>query len=148
MDKKQYNIDGFIFLSEEDYKVANEEWNTVEYIKKNSDLSNTTVVYKLYNKLVEKNAFKTIIGLSFQKSLRDTLIKDGSYKEEDLKPILVRERKVEQNIEPNKNTLRQSTHESSKESKEDRITALRNARIVNIFLVLTIFAMFLINILQ
>lgn len=136
MNNEQYNIDGFIFPNQKEYAAAKDEWNTVEYIKKNSDLNSEAIAYKLFNKLSEKNTFKTVIGLKFHKELRDNLLKTGNYKEEDLKHIHVHSTKENSSISSAVNTI--------KEDKDSN--ALRNARIINIFLVITILAMFAVTI--
>lgn len=136
MNKEEYSLEGFIFSNQADYDIALDEWNTISYIKKNSELTNEIVVYKLYCKLIEKNAFKTVIGLSFHKELRVNLLKTGRYKEEDLKPIAV--------TANNENKVSKALVEDLKvlENKD----SLRNAKIINIFLVVTILAMFVITI--
>jgi hypothetical protein len=139
MDKEEYIVDGFIFSDHEDYANAKDEWNTVEYIKKNSDLTNEIIVYKLFNRLNERKAFKTVIGLKFHRELRDALLKSDKYKVEELNYILVPSNKENQSA---------TTVVSNIINKTDNInyTNLRNARIINIFLVITILAMFLVNI--
>ncbi len=134
MNNEEYIVDGFLFSNYADYTHAKEEWNTVEYIKKNSDITNEAIVYKLYNKLNEKKAFKTVIGLKFQCDLRDTLLKTGNYKEEELKHIVVAGNKTNQSA----TTL--------VDNQNHKNTPLKNARIINIFLVLTILAMFIVSI--
>lgn len=136
MNNEEYIVDGFLFSNHADYADALDEWNTVEYIKNNSDLTNETIVYKLYNKLHEKKAFKTVIGLKFQCELREILLKTGNYKLEDLKYIIVTGNKISQKT---------TTVTDNLDKKADNID-LKNARIINIFLVLTILAMFIVSI--
>ncbi len=135
MNNEQYTVDGFMFNNPADYADAKDEWNTVEYIKKNSDLTKEVIVYKLFNRLNERKTFKTVVGLKFHNELRETLLKTGNYKEGDLKHILV----------PGKNENQRPDTLVSDISKKTDSTNIRNARIINIFLVLTILAMFAIN---
>lgn len=136
MKDEQYSLNGFTFLSQADYNIALDEWNTILYVKKNSKLTNEVVVYKLYHKLIEKNAFKTVVGLSFLKELRDNLIKTGKYKEDDLEYIAV---SVGQGSKATSDAVDSIKRQNYKE-------ALRNSKIINIFLVITILVMFVITI--
>lgn len=144
MKKDEYEVGEFIFTNHGDYLIAKEEWNTVEYIKNNSDLTKESNMYKLFHKLQEKKAFKTVIGLNFQKELRDKLIKTGNYKEEDLKHIVVPSGK-----EDLKHIVVPSTKEDQNNiaavSRQNSVS-LRNSRIINVFLIICILAMFIINI--
>lgn len=136
MNNKQYPLQGFTFSSQSDYNNALDEWNTVLYIKKNSDLANELIVYKLFCKLLEKNAFKTVIGLNFLKELRDNLIKMGKYKDEDLGYIVV----------PTSQRDKITTDKVNTVEVQGKSNSLRNAQIINVFLIITVLAMFAITI--
>ena len=85
MDKKV--IDGYVFASSLDAKLAIKEQSAISKIKDSLDINNMENVYETYNKLVSKNYFSTPVGMSFLHEMRDYL--KQYYGEEELAPIFV-----------------------------------------------------------
>ncbi len=84
-------IDGYIFESSREAKIAIKEKNVIAKIQDGINISNTESVYNTYTKLVTKNYFVTPVGLSFLRVMRDYL-KDY-YSEDELRPIMVMDRR-------------------------------------------------------
>ena len=82
-------VDGFRFDSANAYAKAKREAEKIEYIKLKMDLSQPEIAAKVYYKLLEKQSFETIVGLSFLKQLRDYVISEGVVKEEDIKNLTI-----------------------------------------------------------
>lgn len=85
MDKKV--IDGYVFASSLDAKLAIKEQSAIRKIQDSLDINNIENVYETYNKLVSKNYFSTPVGMSFLHEMRDYL--KQYYREEELTPIFV-----------------------------------------------------------
>lgn len=143
MNDNDYRVAGYIFSDEYDYKEAKKEEESVEYIKANTNLGDLSKVIKLYNKLIERKTFKTIIGIMFLKELQDRILKEEIADEENLPCIQVEK---SGQSKPYSNAI---THEAEQRHKELINTfnvKLRNSRIINLFLVLIIIAMILITV--
>lgn len=89
-------VNGYKFSNSIDAKLAVKEQNAIIKIQESIDVSDTTALYEMYNKLVSKNYFSTPVGLGFLHEMRDYLRQ--FYDEADLKPIA-----VVNNIEKNQN---------------------------------------------
>lgn len=138
MDKK-YVVDGFEFLSEAEYNAAKEELTAINFFKEKTDLSDLSTVIKLYNRILARNTFHTVVGYSFLKELQNTIILSSKNKLKDLENIHV---KAVQGSEENRLDL--ITAEKFKELAKKEKTKHRNSRIINLFLTLTIIIMFII----
>ncbi len=90
MKKNEYLVDGFAFQSREDYDRALKEKETITYLKTNSNSGDMKAVLRIYNRSIEKESFRTVIGLEYMNSLRKSLIASGMASEEALSPIPVR----------------------------------------------------------
>ncbi len=80
-------IDGFLFASKRDAKMAIKEKQAIDKIKDSLDIKNTQSVFDTYNKLVAKNYFTTPVGITFLYEMRDYL--KQFYDQEQLAPITI-----------------------------------------------------------
>lgn len=136
-----YQVDGFLFQTKEDYEKAVKEQESVKYIRANTDFTKFQMVYKLYHKLLEKNAFETIIGYTFLEELRTILLERNLISEEKIPgiPIRVKERILHEPLKHEK-----IIDNKYKQLYEDLKTKRFTSRIVNVFLVGIIMAMLVI----
>lgn len=81
------SIGGFHFSSAAEYADAKHENDTIAYISSKMDLSNPEIALKTYYKLLERQTFHTVIGLSFLSGLRGHILESGLISEEELKTI-------------------------------------------------------------
>ncbi|MCQ2523510.1 MAG: hypothetical protein MJ123_04155 [Lachnospiraceae bacterium] len=79
-------VGGYIFASEEDADAAENEIKKIAYIESHTDLTNVSVIKKVYEKALETRAFTTPIGLEYMHNLW-TILKDSGIPEDELKPI-------------------------------------------------------------
>ncbi len=134
----KYVINGFKFSSEEEYNIAYEDYEAISFFMEKADLSDPDSIYKLYNRLIERNTFQTIVGYSYLKDLQDKII-EAEYKTLDQ----LEEIPVENFIEPSENIEAVSLEhykELSQTNKEKHV----NARVINIILTIVIVIMFII----
>ncbi len=130
---------GYLFSTNKDFSDANEEQESINFLRSKTDLSNPRTVLKLYNKLIENRTFHTLIGYTFLKELRDGILTSGIVKAEDLGEIYV-------SAQINNNEVNSVTFEHYKHLTERQQVRIRNSRIINLFLVITILAMIIIAI--
>lgn len=84
MEKKSLIVDGFVFPNEKEAQTAFNEHNNIEMIRQRTPISDPDAAYELYTKLIERDMFKTVVGYSFLYELRQRLVVDFGYAEEEL----------------------------------------------------------------
>lgn len=89
MEKNSLIVDGFAFQSAREAENALREQQNIEIIREKAVLSDSSAVYELYEKLIERDMFKTIVGYSFLYELRYRLLHDFGYEEEELSMITI-----------------------------------------------------------
>ncbi len=89
MEKEKYVINGYQFQTRAEYERAGKEKETIAYLTANTDMTDMKAVLKLYNRSVEKEAFRTIIGLEFLCNMRKKLIASKIASEDTLAPVTV-----------------------------------------------------------
>ena len=94
MNENKRELDGYEFLNKRDFVKAGKEKEIVEQMKGSVNWKNPSVAYKLYNKILDKNSFSTIIGIDFLKELREIIVQTGINTEEGLRPIPVKKQEV------------------------------------------------------
>lgn len=82
-----YVVEGFEFESQELAENAKREANGIKYIKSQTRMDDPEVVYKLYNKLLDKDMFVTPVGVAFLKELYDYLLTVPFFQKEDIRQI-------------------------------------------------------------
>lgn len=87
-NKKEYIVDGFLFLSEEDAAAAREELKKARYLERHLDDQGADIILQLYQKALRDRTFQTPVGLAFVNELRGKLIEAG-IEEFDIEPIPV-----------------------------------------------------------
>jgi hypothetical protein len=137
MREKGLVVNGFLFSSNKDYTQAKEEFEAIEYLKTNTDLSKPRTILKLYNKLIENNTFQTPIGYTFLKELQHDIIKSELVKPEDIEEIYIPNlMKMSGDNEYEKLSIEHYKQLAHKEHIKNR-----NSKIVNVFLIITIIVM-------
>lgn len=89
MEKKEYQLDAFLFQNKEDYDRAVKEKETITYLKANSNPDDMKALLRIYNRSVEKESFRTVIGMEYMNDIRKRLVESGLASEEALAPIPV-----------------------------------------------------------
>lgn len=86
-NEEQRILEGFRFSSDEEYRLAKKELDTIHNIESKVDLSDAKSALQIYNKAVSKGTFKTIIGYEFLAGLRDNIVSAELVRDELLNPI-------------------------------------------------------------
>ncbi|MCM1159388.1 MAG: hypothetical protein NC300_11810 [Bacteroidales bacterium] len=84
MDKDSLVVDGFVFSSQTEARIALKEKENIEVLRQRMISADGSAVYELYHKLIERDMFKTVIGYSFLSELRQRLLMEFQYDEEEL----------------------------------------------------------------
>ena len=84
-----YVVDGYYFRTKESALEAQNELNAIKYVSMKTDLKDPKQVYLLYNKLLEKELFKTIVGIGYLKKLQDFLYVSDEIPNDKIQPISV-----------------------------------------------------------
>ena len=82
-----YRVEGFVFETEEEARLARKEAEGIKYIRERNQLDDPDTVLKLYNQLIEKKVFCTPVGLRFLRNLRHYLDGIPYIKREDILPL-------------------------------------------------------------
>ena len=102
MVEEKYVVDGYVFFGEEEYNEALNEKKGVEYMRSKINFHNVKNVLEVYEKILEKNIFKTPIGYSFLKELQNILIESELVENSQIKNIRVEETGNKKVLETNK----------------------------------------------
>lgn len=137
MEKENLIVDGFSFPSYKEAQVALKEKKNIETIRERLDMTDATSVYQIYEKLIAREMFQTIVGYSFLNELRHLLVTEFFYNESDLSVVELPKRlEYDKVSELNKGVL---------ENKLMKLTTLKNRMaIVIVALLIMIVAMFVI----
>lgn len=137
MNEKELIVSGFLFNNKKEYDLAMDESQTIEYIKNKTDLTSTKTVLKLYSKLIENETFKTPVGYGFLKELQEQLLESNLVSKDNILPIpMITHIFYEDGEHLSINQYKQRINKL-------RVT-LRNVRIINFFMIVTIIIMFFI----
>jgi hypothetical protein len=94
MDEEKRELEDYVFSNKRDFVKATKEKEVVDHMKATVHWKNPTVAYKLYNRILDKNSFTTIIGIDFLKELREIIVTSGVSTKEGLRPIPVKKQEV------------------------------------------------------
>lgn len=89
MADDKFVVDGFRFKTKEEAIEAKNEYDGVQYMRSRTNMKNPTNVYTVYKNLIEKNLFKTPVGMKYLCELRAVLEASGQYSEEELLNIAI-----------------------------------------------------------
>jgi hypothetical protein len=85
----KYRVDGYLFETEKEARQAKKEADSIRYIRAQTRMNDPDVMYKLYDKLIEKKTFETVVGIEFLRELQTYLESVPSIRDEDIAPIPV-----------------------------------------------------------
>lgn len=123
--RKEYIVDGFLFLSEEDAAVAREELKKARYLERHLGAQSVDTIYKLYQKALADRTFQTPVGLAFVNALRERLIEEG-IEEFEIEPIPVYYDVVQNKMRSGYEPVEEPKKEPKKEMKKLTISVICN----------------------
>lgn len=138
---ERFVIREYAFETKAEWEEAKREEESIAYIRAKIDLTSADAVEKLYHKLIEKRNFITPIGIDFLKELRDFLLRSG-HSEEKLPAVYITLPARKGGVVEGLSAADKQRYKQLAERYKDK---LRNARIIVVFLVIIVVAMFLIT---
>lgn len=76
--EEKLRIGNFEFTDAAEYAAAKREADAVEYIRAKTDVTNPEIALKVYNKLLERKSFVTVVGTAFLQELYEKALESGS----------------------------------------------------------------------
>lgn len=138
-DKNKLVVDGYIFASTAEADLARSEIVKIKKINNDFKKKNPNDMLELYNKLIEKNIFKTIIGYNYLHQLRKILRKSSLIDDENIKDIqLVTGSAIERNTKKGRDKVLFEKNNSLREK-------IKCSLFVNVVLIFVIIVMFIIS---
>lgn len=154
MEETKNILDGYLFENNHEFIKAKKEKEVIEQMKKTMDWNNPTTAYKLYQKILDKNSFSTIVGFQFLQQLRSVIIQSGLKEQEDLLPIKLSQTETTNKEQKNNSqektvkktssamsTLQNEQLEKYRQIAEKHQTANKTKNIIIAFLVVIIVGM-------
>ena len=80
-------VEGFLFQTTTEAQLALKEQKNIEIIKQRTPLDDPQAAYSLFCKLIERNMFKTAVGYSFLHDMREYLVDNLGFDNEDVPTI-------------------------------------------------------------
>lgn len=108
----KYNVEGYLFETEEEARQAKKEAEGIAYIRAQTKKNNPDAILNLYNRLINQNLLETVIGISFLRELQLYLQSVPYIKKEDIAPIPVPNKGIEAQKE-----LRRLQHEDRRQKQ-------------------------------
>lgn len=136
-NKKEYIVDGFLFLSEEDAAAAREELKKARYLERHLDDQGADIILQLYQKALRDRTFQTPVGLAFVNELRGKLIEAG-IEEFDIEPIPVYYDVVQNKMRSGYEAVKEEDKPEAKVEKKKFTFSV----FLNVFLALLVAGMF------
>lgn len=85
----KYCVGGYNFKTKETADEAKDELNAIKYVSAKTNLKDPKQVYILYNKLLDKELFRTLIGINYLKELQQFLYISKEIPNDRIRPIPV-----------------------------------------------------------
>ena len=70
---KEYSVGGYTFKTKEGAQAAKDELAAIKYMSSKTDSTNAKQVYILYNAIIDKKLFNTLVGMNYLKELQQFL---------------------------------------------------------------------------
>lgn len=125
-------IEGFEFATAREAFLAREDYKKIQKIKNKIDLDDLASMIKLYNKLIEKKYFDTIIGITFMYEIRDHILSRTDYA---LKPIPLPPPKT---VDINKSSMYYIDQINTLKNENEKITLKSKKLVITIVALITI----------
>ncbi len=86
-ENKNYTVGGYTFKSKEAADEARNELNAIKYVSAKTNTKDSKQAYLLYNKLLDRELFKTHIGMDYLKGLQQFLYMSEDIPNDKIRPI-------------------------------------------------------------
>lgn len=142
--QKENEVDGYLFLNSKDASIAELEEKKIKYLTERIDYSNPEAVLKIYQKAIHDRIFKTPVGIAYLKDMQAYLLKQDEIPKEEILSIPLYQNyggEIRESVSPVGDAYKKKA-----EKKEQKQTSnYRISILLNILLVITVIAMFVIT---
>ena len=86
-EEKNFTVAGYTFTTKEAAEDARNEMNAIRYVSSRTDRKDPKQIYILYNTMLDKELFKTPVGLDYLKDLQQYLYNNKDIPNDKIRPI-------------------------------------------------------------
>lgn len=90
VDDKFYVVAGYTFKSKQAAQDAKDELNAINYMTQKTNQDDPAQIYTLYNKIIDKELFKTPVGINYLRDLQQYLYLHKSIPNDRIRPIPIK----------------------------------------------------------
>lgn len=84
---REYTVAGYKFKTKEGAQAAKDELAAIKYMSAKTDSKDAKQVYILYNAIIDKKLFNTLVGMNYLKELQQFLYLSNEVPNEKIRPI-------------------------------------------------------------
>ncbi len=128
MAQEVYEYAGYVFSSSEEMELAKKEAAGIQHINSKINYDDANGLLSIYNKLLERDLFTTVIGIDFLRNIRKILMEEYDYAADELKSIPVHLTGISQEEIKVNEQIKKAVNKSSddKKSKKDKPSKVIN----------------------
>lgn len=86
-EEENFTVAGYTFTTKEAAEDARNEMNAIRYVSSKTDRKDPKQIYILYNTMLDKELFKTPVGLDYLKDLQQYLYNNKDIPNDKIRPI-------------------------------------------------------------
>lgn len=86
-EEENFTVAGYTFTTKEAADDARNEMNAIRYVSSKTDRKDPKQIYILYNTMLDKELFKTPVGLDYLKDLQQYLYNNKDIPNDKIRPI-------------------------------------------------------------
>ncbi|MFG6325951.1 MAG: hypothetical protein K1W00_03795 [Lachnospiraceae bacterium] len=141
---EKYVVDGYSFKTQEEAAIAVNEIEGIEYLRKRTNFKNPQSVLSVYDKIIDKELFKTPIGYGFLRELQQILYNASDIEPDSIRniPVAAADEKKSRKSKDKKNKKLYLMPEEQEKKYKNKIT---NLIILNVFIVIALILVIIIT---
>ena len=140
-NNETFTVAGYTFTSKEAADEARKEMNAIRYVSSKTDRKDPKQIYILYNTMLDKELFKTPVGLDYLKELQQYLYINQEIPNEKIRPIPINSELQEMLSDSREMTKARGTIRTLTRQRDRYKDRFIKMIIVNVALVIIIAAM-------
>lgn len=140
---EKYVVDGYCFKTQDEAAIALNEIEGIEYLRKRTNFKNPQSVLSVYDKIIDKELFKTPIGYGFLRELQQILYNASEIEPDSIRniPVAAADEKKSKSKDKKNKKLYLMPEEQEKKYK-NKIT---NLIILNVFIIIALIVVIIIT---
>lgn len=144
-ENKNYVVAGYTFKSKQASQDAKDELNAINYMTKKANQNDPAQIYMLYNKILDRELFKTQVGINYLKELQQYLYIHKAIPNDKIRPIPINQ-DVQAILDKKRETAknRDELLDLSRKVKHNKDLFIKSM-ILNVMLLIAIVAMVVIT---